>query len=35
MALEARLREIHPYELPELMVVQVNSGSTWLFELGS
>jgi periplasmic divalent cation tolerance protein len=27
-ALEARLREIHPYELPELVVVQVDSGST-------
>ena len=26
-ALEARLREIHPYELPELVVVSVDSGS--------
>ena len=26
-AVEARLREIHPYELPELVVVPVDSGS--------
>jgi periplasmic divalent cation tolerance protein len=35
-ALEARLKELHPYELPEFLVIQVVSGSAaylaWLAE---
>lgn len=30
--LEARLRELHPYEVPELLVIQVHGGSTAYLE---
>jgi periplasmic divalent cation tolerance protein len=38
-ALEARLRELHPYEVPEFLVIRVDSGSaaylSWLAECAS